>query len=98
MELTYFMDIPPTACVGHFLLFHNLRIAHHGPYRFWKVLEIENGIFQDFESFVKERILKVAMEKFWNFVWKNSKKYPTIDVAYFYSNHCICFVCSFYYL
>ena len=43
------------------------------PYGFWKVVEIENSIFQDLESFGKERIFKMAMEKFWISVWENSK-------------------------
>ena len=33
-------------------------------------MEIKNAIFQDLESFGKERILKIAMEKFWIFDWK----------------------------
>ena len=32
---------------------------------FWKVMEIKNAIFQDLESFGKEMIFKIAMEKFW---------------------------------
>ena len=36
-------------------------------------MEIENAIFQDLESFGKGRIFKMAMEKFWIFVEKNSK-------------------------
>ena len=34
-------------------------------------MEIENAIFHDLESFGKERIFRMAMEKC--FVWKNSK-------------------------
>ena len=34
-------------------------------------MEIENAIFQDLESVGKERILKMAMEMLWIFVWKN---------------------------
>ena len=41
--------------------------------KFWKVTDIENSIFQDLESFREERILKIAMEKFWIFVNKNAK-------------------------
>ena len=52
-----------------------------GPYSFWNVLEIENDIFQDLESFRKERILKLAVKKFWIFVWKNSKTILILDVA-----------------
>ena len=36
-------------------------------------MEIENAIFQDLVSFGKEKIFRMAMEKFWIFVWKNSK-------------------------
>ena len=32
-------------------------ISKQGPYRFWKVIEIENAIFHDLESFGKEMIL-----------------------------------------
>ena len=42
--------------------------------RFWKVMEIDDRIFQDFESFGKKKLLKTAMEKFWIFVCENSKK------------------------
>ena len=41
--------------------------------KFWKVMEIENTILQDLESFGKKRSFKMAMEEFWIFVWKNSK-------------------------
>ena len=34
-------------------------------------MKIENAIFQDLESFGKERIFKMAMKKFCIFVWKN---------------------------
>ena len=36
-------------------------------------MEIDDAIFQDLESFGKERCLKIAMEKFLIFVWKSSK-------------------------
>ena len=36
----------------------------------WKFMEIEYAIFQDLESFGKESILKMAIEKFWILVWK----------------------------
>ena len=36
-------------------------------------MEIENAIFQDLESFRKEGIFKIAMEKLWSFVPKDSK-------------------------
>ena len=35
-----------------------------GSCRFWKVMEIENPIFQDLESFGIEKIFEMAMEKF----------------------------------
>ena len=46
-------------------------LVYSGTIRVWKVIEIENAIFQDLESFGKERIFKMAVEKFWIFVWKN---------------------------
>ena len=47
--------------------------VHMGFRKFWKAMEIENANFQDLESFEKEKSFKMAMEKFWIFVWKNSK-------------------------
>ena len=41
--------------------------------KLWKVVEIENYIFQGLDSFGNERIFKMAIEKFWIFVYKNSK-------------------------
>ena len=41
--------------------------------KFSNVMEIDDTIFQDLESFGKERIFKMAIEKFLIFVWKNSK-------------------------
>ena len=41
--------------------------------KFWKVMEIENAIFQDLGSLGKEKVFKMAMEEFWIFVWRNSK-------------------------
>ena len=41
--------------------------------KLWKAVEIENSIFQGLESFGNERIFKMAIEKFWIFVCKNSK-------------------------
>ena len=32
--------------------------------KLWKVMEIDNAIFQDLESFGKGRFFKMAMEKF----------------------------------
>ena len=34
-----------------------------GPYGFWKVSEIENAIFQNLESFGKDMVFVMAMEK-----------------------------------
>ena len=36
-------------------------------------MEIDNVTFQDLEGFEKEKVFKMAMEKFWIFVWENSK-------------------------
>ena len=36
-------------------------------------MEIENAVFQDLESFGKEKIFKMAMERFSIFIWKNYK-------------------------
>ena len=66
--------------MGILWLFHILISLYH-PYtrvrtgfgKFWKVLEIDNAIFQDLESFGKESIFKMAVEKFWIFIWKNSR-------------------------
>jgi len=33
-------------------------------YGLWKVIEIDSAIFQDLESFGKEKFFKMAMEKF----------------------------------
>ena len=41
--------------------------------KFWKVKVIDNAIFQNLESFGKDKFLEIAMEKFWIFVWENSK-------------------------
>ena len=66
---------------SYFYIYHTLRslrqkIVNAEPVRVLeslKVMEIGIAIFQDQESFRKERILKMAMEKFWIFDWKNSK-------------------------
>jgi len=44
-------------------------------------MEIENAIFQDLESFGKERIFKMAMKKVLHFYLEKSYKRPKIDVA-----------------
>jgi len=38
-----------------------------------RVMEIDAAIFQDMESFAKEKLFKIAMEKFWAFAWEYSK-------------------------
>ena len=48
-------------------------LCMQGSYGFWKVMEIDSEIFQHLESFGKEKFFKMAMEKFWIFVWENSK-------------------------
>ena len=40
---------------------------------FWKVIKIDNAIFQDLESFGKGRFLKLAMEKCCIFIRQNSR-------------------------
>ena len=41
--------------------------------RFWKAMEIENANFQELKDFGKGKTFKMAMERFWIFVWRNSK-------------------------
>ena len=41
--------------------------------KFWNVMEIDNTIFEDLESFGKGIFFKMAVEKFWIFVWEYSK-------------------------
>ena len=41
--------------------------------KFWKVTEIDNAIFKKMENFGKEKFSKSAMERFFIFVWENSK-------------------------
>ena len=64
-------------CQGHFYSIVLVTILFAGSVRvsesfgkFWKVMEIENAIFQDQKSFRNERIFKMAFEKSWIFVWK----------------------------
>ena len=65
---------------------------------FWKVMEIENAIFQDLECFGKERIFKMALEIYSIFIWKSSKNILEEIVALCRIKHRICYVCSSYYL
>ena len=58
----------------HFTLSHVYSVGQD-PYGLWKVIEIENAIFQDLDSFGKERISKMALKKFWIFVWENSENF-----------------------
>ena len=44
-----------------------------GPHRFWNAMENENAIFQELNSFGKDRNFRIAKEELWIFVWKNSK-------------------------
>ena len=46
--------------------------ARTGFEKFWKVMEIENAVFQELESFGKENFQN-GYGKFWIFVRKNSK-------------------------
>jgi len=41
--------------------------------KFWKVMTIDNAIFQDLEGLGKEKFFKMPLEKFWIFVWESSK-------------------------
>ena len=47
-------------------------------------MEIDNAIFQDLERFEKERFFRTAVEKFWIFVWRNSKiSYNGSNLVYY---------------
>ena len=48
--------------------------------KFRKVIGIDNAVFQYLEHFGKGKFFKIAMEKFWIFVWE-ILKYPEMDVA-----------------
>ena len=52
-------------------------LAHYmvrtGSGKLWKVMEIDNAIFQDLETFGKRDVFQSGYEKFWKFVWENSK-------------------------
>ena len=41
--------------------------------KFWEVPEIYSVIFQDLGSFGIEKFFKMALKKFWVFVWENSQ-------------------------
>jgi len=47
---------------------------------FGKVWKLKMPFSRTWKALDKE-ISEVPMEKFWIFVWKNSKKYPKMDVA-----------------
>ena len=56
--------------LGHSPLLYTSQSLHKVPTGFgkiWKVMEIDNAIFQDLESFEKERSIKMAVEMFWIF-------------------------------
>ena len=36
-------------------------------------MEIDYAIYQDLDSFGREKFFKMAMEKFWIFVWENCR-------------------------
>ena len=48
-------------------------------------MEIDNAILQDLESLGQKKFFKMAMEKLSIFLWESIR-------------HCICCVCSIYYL
>ena len=49
------------------------------------VMEIDNSLFQDMESYGKERFFKMAMEKRWIFVWENSMiSFDAVNVMFFH--------------
>ena len=52
---------------------HTQERQNQSSHGFWKAMEIDNAIFQNLESFGKEKLFKMAMEKFWIFAWANSK-------------------------
>ena len=54
-------------CIVHLLKAGSIRVLG----KFWKVMGIKIAIFEDLQSFGRDRIFK--MEKFWMFVWKNSE-------------------------
>ena len=54
-----------------------------GPYgsrKFWKVMEIQNDIFQDLQSFGKRKFSKCPWKSF-GFLFGKIQKYPKMDVA-----------------
>ena len=54
----------PTICIGR-TVSNNIVRGSTGVGKFRSVMEIENALFQDLESYRKERIFKAAMVKFW---------------------------------
>ena len=69
--------------------------ARTGFVMFWKVMEIENAVFQDLESFRKEMIFYNDFGKVLAFCLQKFLTYPKMDVAYFCSKHRMCYVCLF---
>ena len=62
---------------------------------FLKVMEIDNAIFQDLESFGKEVF---QLWKSCGILFGNILQYPKLDIALHHSKHRICYVRSFCYL
>ena len=61
-----------------------------GFWKFWKVMEIDDAIFQDLESFGEESVF--------GFLFRKILKYPKINIRPCRIKHCACYFCSFYYL
>ena len=56
------------------LLYSFYLFTFQGPYEFWKVIEIENIPFaRTWKVLEKRGFFKMAKEKFWICVWKNSR-------------------------
>ena len=60
-------------------------------------MKIDIAIFQEMESFGKEKLFKIAMEKFLIFVWENSEISENGYNALSCKPPYIYIVCSFYY-
>ena len=50
------------------MLWNTLHDTIQDSYGFWKVMKLDNAIFQDLESFGKERLFKMVMEKLLIFI------------------------------
>ena len=49
--------------------------------RFGKFRKLEMSFSRTWKGLEKRGFFKMAVEKLWIFVWKNSSKYPKMDVA-----------------